>query len=57
MIRFDNDGILEANGASLPVCQTTIVQDLKKHVHNIWVSFFHFIEKDERIWIVANFFS
>ena len=35
----DDNGIFEANGTALTICQTAIIQDLQEHVHDIWMGF------------------
>ena len=53
----DDDGILETYSSPLTISQATVVKNLEEHVKNVWVSFFNLIQKNEWIWITADFFS
>mmetsp|Transcript_6007 Transcript_6007/g.17532 ORF Transcript_6007/g.17532 Transcript_6007/m.17532 type:complete len:943 (+) Transcript_6007:937-3765(+) len=45
--RHDEDGVLEADGPSLPVRQGAVLHDLEENVEHVPVSLLHLVEQDE----------
>ncbi|CAB4685407.1 unannotated protein [freshwater metagenome] len=53
----DDDGVAEVNTASLAVCKTTFFKNLQQRVEHVGVSFFNFVEQNNREWLATNCFS
>ena len=53
----DENCISEVNVPPKRVCESTFFHHLKKHVENVWMSFFNLIKENNRIWTATNFFS
>src|SRR5210317_751758 len=47
--RHHDHGVAEVHGAALPICQATIVKDLKQHVEYVRVRLLDLIEQDHRV--------
>src|SRR6266852_2422993 len=44
-----HDGIFEINGAALPVCQTTVIEQLQEDVEDLRRGFFNLVEEDDTV--------
>ena len=55
--RHDDYRILEVNLAAIAIRQNTIIQDLQKQVVNVRVSLFNFVQKYDRIRMLAHLFT
>src|SRR5258708_23384977 len=45
----DNHCVLEVHGPSLPICQTTVIKYLQKHVEDLWSGFLNFIKQNDTV--------
>ena len=54
--RHDNDCILKVYYPTLAVCKSTVIENLKKYIKHIWMSFFDFVKKNNAVWTAAHCF-
>ncbi|CAI09933.1 hypothetical protein ebB234 [Aromatoleum aromaticum EbN1] len=50
----DDDGVLEVDGASLPVCHAAVVEHLQQHVEHVRVRLLHLVEEDHAVGLAAH---
>src|SRR5437867_6941358 len=53
----DDNSVLEINRSPLPIRDAAVVEHLQKHVENVVMRFFDFIEKNNRVWTAPHCFA
>ena len=54
--RHDDDRVAEIDGAALAVRQAPVIQNLQKHIEDVWMRFLDLVEKHDLIGATANKF-